>query len=214
MLSKLPGRKAKTLLIRLLVAAIATSAGSLTAQAAPDFSKEMILNDPAAPVSGNPQGDVTIVAFFDYNCPFCKKGSADLERFVKDDGNVRLVYKDWPILSEASTYGARAALAAKYQGKYDVVHTALMTIPGRRISEEEMRKAIAATDVDMARLDADMASHAAAIETILDRNLAQADGLGLQGTPVYLIGSFMLPAALDYAAFQKLVAETRDAKAK
>jgi protein-disulfide isomerase len=71
---------------------------------------------------GNPKGDGTIVAFLDYNCPFCEKSEPDLERIVKEDGRVRLVYKDWPALTEASIYGAQLALAAKYQGEYDLAH--------------------------------------------------------------------------------------------
>lgn len=77
---------------------------------------------------GNPKGNITIVTFFDYNCPYCKKAEPDLERVVKEDGQIRLVYKDWPILTKASVYGAQMALAAKYQGKYDAVHAALMAI--------------------------------------------------------------------------------------
>ena len=177
--------------------------------AAEDLSKEMILNDPAAPVAGNPAGDVTIVAFLDYNCPFCKKAAPDLERAVKQDGRVRLVYKDWPILSEASKYGARAALAAKYQGKYQEVHNALLAVPGRKITEDQMREAISKSAVDLTRMERDMKAHAAEIDTVLDRNLAQADGLGLQGTPVFLIGSFMVPSVLSYEEFQKVIAEAR-----
>ena len=100
-----------------------------------------ILNDPEAPVSGNPKGDVTIVAFLDYNCPFCKKAEPDLLRLVKADGRIRLVHKDWPILGDASVYGAQLALAAKYQGRYDEVHRALMGIPGRKIPKERMLEA-------------------------------------------------------------------------
>src|ERR1700730_8808155 len=82
------------------------------------ISKEMVLNDPDAPVGGNPKGDVTIVAYLDYNCPFCKKSAPDLDRIVKEDGKIRLVYKDWPILGPTSPYSAQLALAAMYQGKY------------------------------------------------------------------------------------------------
>ena len=168
-----------------------------------------ILNDPEAPTSGNPAGDVTIVAYTDYNCPFCKKSSPDLERLVKTDGKIRLVYKDWPILSPASVYAAQMALAAKYQGGYDRVHLALMNIPGRRITSEQMLDAIKASGVDMARLDADLKEHADDIAALLKRNLAQADSMGLQGTPVYLIGPFKIAEALDYAGFKKAVSETR-----
>ena len=108
------------------------------------IDQNAILNDPEAPVSGNPKGDLTIVAFLDYNCPFCKKAEPDLIRLVKADGRIRLVHKDWPILGDASVYGAQLALAARYQGRYDDVHRALMGIPGRKIPKERMLEAVSA----------------------------------------------------------------------
>lgn len=167
-----------------------------------------ILNDPDAPVGGNQKGDVTIVAFLDYNCPFCKKSAPDLERIISDDGKIRLVYKDWPILTEASVYGAQLALAAKYQGKYETAHRALMGIPGLRIGRETMTEAVLASGVARDRLNLDLAAHAAEIEALLKRNLAQADALGLQGTPTYLVGPFKT-STLDYAGFKKVVSDAR-----
>ncbi|MDQ0512996.1 DsbA family protein [Ancylobacter amanitiformis] len=169
---------------------------------------DAILRDPAAPTAGNPKGDVTVVAFLDYNCPYCKKSAPDLERAVREDGRIRLVYKDWPILTEASVYGAQMALAAKYQGGYDKVHHALMAIPGRGVSEEQMLKAIQGSGIDLARLDADLQAHAKDIGTLLKRNLAQAESIGLQGTPTYLIGPFRT-STLDYAGFKEAFAEAR-----
>ncbi|MBN9245014.1 MAG: DsbA family protein [Mesorhizobium sp.] len=173
-----------------------------------DVSKEMILNDPAAPVGGDPKGDVTIVAFLDYNCPFCKKSAPDLDRAVKEDGEVRLVYKDWPVIRPTSIDGAKLALAAKYQGKYDGAHHALMAIPGSGVSKEKMRKALQAAGIDMRRLDADMKAKSAEIESIIKRNMAQADALGLTGTPTYLIGPFMT-STLDYKGFKQVIADAR-----
>jgi protein-disulfide isomerase len=170
---------------------------------------DAILNDPEAPVAGNPKGDVTIVAFLDYNCPFCKRATPDLDKFIHADGNVRLVYKDWPILTKASVYGAKLALAAKYQGMYDAAHAALMAIPGRSISEEAMLEAVRTSGLDMSRLDADLQAHGSDIAALLKRNLAEADSLGLQGTPVFLIGPFKVAATLDYGGFAKTVAEVR-----
>lgn len=97
-----------------------------------------VLNDPEAPTGGNPKGDVTIVAFFDYNCPYCKTSAADLARVVKEDGKIRLVYKDWPILTESSVQGAQFALAANYRGKYETAHHALMGISGRGVTGDTM----------------------------------------------------------------------------
>lgn len=167
-----------------------------------------ILRDPAAPTFGNPDGDVTIVAFLDYNCPFCKKSAPDLARVVKEDGHIRLVYKDWPVLTEASVYGAQLALAATYQGRYEIVHNALMSIPGRRIDEPTMLKAVAGSGVDLDRLMADLKAHIGDIGALLKRNAAQADSLGLSGTPTYLVGP-LLASTLDYASFKRAVAEAR-----
>lgn len=191
-----------------------TLAGGLAAGAiafradAQGIDVQGILRDPAAPTAGNPKGDVTVVAFLDYNCPFCKKSAPDLERAVREDGNIRLVYKDWPILTEASVYGAQMALAAKYQGGYEKVHRALMAIPDRRVSNERMAQAIRQSGIDLARLDADLKAHAGDITALLRRNLAQAESLGLQGTPTYLIGPFRT-STLDYAGFKQAFAEAR-----
>lgn len=170
---------------------------------------DAILHDPETPTSGNPKGNLTIVTFFDYNCPFCKRAEPDLERVVREDGNIRLVYKDWPILTKASVYGAQMALAARYQGKYQQVHDALMAIPGMKIPQEQMLAAIKASSVDMSRLDADLKAHAEEITALLQRNVMQADSMGLQGTPVYLVGPFKVAQALDYAGFRKVVAQAR-----
>jgi protein-disulfide isomerase len=179
--------------------------GSSLAQ---EIDVEAILNDPEAPTAGNPKGDVTIVAFLDYNCPFCKASAPVLERVVREDGKVRLVYKDWPVITEASVYGARLALAAHYQGKYEVAHKALMAIRGGKVSREKMLDAVKATGLDMARLDADLAAKGDKILALLKRNLAQADSLGLQGTPVYLVGPFRT-STLDYAGFKQVISDAR-----
>ena len=174
-----------------------------------DTSSEAILNDPSAPIGGNPKGNLTIVTFFDYNCPFCKKAEPDLERVVKEDGQIRLVYKDWPILTKASVYGARMALSAKYQGKYDAVHSALMAIPGPKIPEDQMLVAIQQSGVDMQLLEADLQKHADEIDAILKKHLAQAESLDLRGTPAYLVGRFRVASALTYVQFKQAVADAR-----
>ena len=174
-----------------------------------DTSAEAIQTDPATPTAGNPKGDLTIVTFFDYNCPFCKKAEPALEQVVEEDGHIRLVYKDWPILTKASVYGAQLALAAKYQGKYAAVHAALMSIPGPKIPEDQMLAAIRKSGVDMDKLDADLKAHGDEITALLRRNLAQADSLGLQGTPAYLVGHYRVTSALTYDGFKRAVADAR-----
>ncbi|GGA86188.1 hypothetical protein GCM10011491_12240 [Brucella endophytica] len=123
------------------LAAIASTGVTAQARAANDTSLEMILNDPQAPVGGNPLGNLTIVSFFDYNCPYCKRTVAPLDAVMKSDGQIRHVYKDWPILTEASVYGAKLALAAQYQGRYEMAHRALMDIPGGKVPQQKMRQA-------------------------------------------------------------------------
>ena len=187
--------------------------GLLISPAAAKLGKvdvDQILNDPEAPVAGNPEGDVTIVAFLDYNCPYCKGTAADLKRIVATDGKIRLVYKDWPVLAVSSIYGARLALAARYQGKYQAAHDALMAIRGRSAKDEAMREVVEAAGVDVARLDRDRAVHGSAIDALIKRNKAQAGALGLQGTPVYLIGPYLVAQALNYEGFTEVVADFRE----
>ncbi|WP_374761586.1 DsbA family protein [Bradyrhizobium betae] len=179
-----------------------------------DVSREAILFDPATPTAGNPKGDLTIVVFFDYNCPYCKQSEPELTRLVKTDGKIRLVYKDWPILTPDSIKGAQWALAAKYQGRYDDAHLAMMAIPGTKIPAARMREAIAKSGVDMDRLDADLQTSGDDITKLLRRNLAQADSLGLQGTPAYIVGDYRVTQALNYEGFKRVAADARARAAK
>ncbi len=174
-----------------------------------EISKDDILYDPAAPTAGNPDGDLTIVDFFDYNCPFCKKAAQNLERAVKADGKIRLVYKDWPILGPTSIIGARLALAAKYQGKYLDVHHALMNIPGEGVPQERMIEEVGKTGVDMTQLDADINGHAEEIGKLIKRNLAIAAAIGLLGTPGFLVGPYKVNQALTYEGFVRVAADAR-----
>lgn len=174
-----------------------------------EITRDMILNDPDAPVAGNPTGDLTIVDFFDYNCPYCKMAAKSLEKLVKVDGNIRLVYKDWPVLAETSIVGARLALAAKYQDQYLPVHHALMDIPGYGISRDQMLDAVRKTGVDQPRLDADIVAHADDILRLIKRNLTIAEAIGLQGTPGFLVGAYRVNQALTYDGFVRVVADAR-----
>lgn len=178
----------------------------------PALAQATIPVDPETPIGGNPKGDVTIIAFLDYNCPFCKKSAPDLARIVQTDGNIRLVYKDWPVLAPTSVYGAQLALASKYQGKYETVHKALMDIPGHGIPKEKMLEAVKNSGVDLPRLQADLTAHGKDISALLQRTLALAEVLGFQGTPTYIIGPF-IESTLDYDGFKQVVADAR-ARAK
>src|SRR5260370_3224545 len=178
-----------------------------------EVKRDMILNDAEASVAGNPNGDLTIVDFFDYNCPYCKKAATSLEKIVKADGNIRLVYKDWPILHETSIVGARLALAAKYQDRYLPAHHALVDIPGYGVSQDHMLDAVRTTRLDQARLDADLTAHADNILRLIKRNLTISEAIGLQGTPGFLVGAYKVNEALTYEWFVRVVADAR-ARAK
>jgi protein-disulfide isomerase len=182
---------------------------TLARSAENEVTRDMILADPEAPTGGNPDGDLTIVDFFDYNCPFCKKAATHLERLVKTDGKIKLIYKDWPILTETSIVGAQLALGAKYQGKYLEVHHALMNIPGYGIPREQMIDAVRKSGIDLARLDADVQSNAGAIGGLIKRNLTIAEAIGLQGTPGFLVRPYKVNEALTYEGFQHVVADAR-----
>ncbi|MGV2980503.1 DsbA family protein [Camelimonas sp. ID_303_24] len=173
-----------------------------------EVTKEMILNDPDAPVGGNPKGDVTIVNFTDYNCPYCKKVAPVLARVIREDGKIRHVYKDWPVIRPTSIAGAQLALAAKYQGRYETAHEALMKVPGSGVTREQMRAALQAAGIDMQRLDSDLSARGAEIDALIKRNMAQGDALGLTGTPSFLIGPFRA-SALDYQSFRQAIADAR-----
>lgn len=175
----------------------------------PDLTREAILNDPQAPVGGDPKGDVTIVAFFDYNCIYCMKSHPDFIKLVESDRRIRVVYKDWPIFGDISVYAAKVALAANLQGKYLAVHDALLGTGKRKSSKDQVHDIALGAGVDMARLDADLIDHSAEIETLLKRNDKQATGMGFAGTPVFLIGPFLIASPLDLPGFRQVVSDAR-----
>jgi len=182
------------------------------AQSADPLSRDSILRDPATPVAGNPKGDLTIVEWFDYQCPYCKKMNPDLLKAVKADGHIRLVFKDWPVFGDVSVRAARLVLAAKYQGKYVQAHDALMAIRGK-LSADKIMPTLAKTGVDTARAERDLATHQKAIDGLLARNQQQALGLGFQGTPGFVIGHYRVPGAFNAATLQTIIKDARAALA-
>jgi len=192
-----------------LAAATALLLGPHSAVAKDDpLSREAMYSDPDAPVSGNPNGDVTIVAFLDYNCPYCKTSVGDLKRIIKDDGKIRLIYKEWPILGNTSKLASKLALAANYQGKYEAAHEALMRSVNHSSTRAQLLKALGNAGIDTKQLEADLAAHAKDIDAALARNTAQGDIVGFQGAPTYLIGP-LVTSTLDYKGFKRAVADAR-----
>jgi len=198
-------------LLALIVFAFAALPCAAATESTQNFI-DSVLNDPAAPIAGNPKGDVVIVAFLDYNCPYCRRATPILDRLVANDPNVKLVYKDWPILAPSSIVAAKVALAANYQGKYQAAHDALMAIKLRPATQDLIKQAVAKAGVDLKRLDKDLAAHNDAISALLQRNNDQANALHLQGTPVFLVGPYLIFGALDEANLKSLVTKLHAAK--
>jgi protein-disulfide isomerase len=176
------------------------------------LTEALVLRDPEIPAAGNVDGDINIVEWFDYNCPYCRKIDPELRQVVQDDGKVRLVLKDWPILGEVSKIAARMALAAKYQDKFIRAHDAMIGVSSR-LTEPRIRELLAGAGVDMDRLNRDLTTNAKAIDTILARNNAQAEAFGFRGTPSFIVGKFRVPGVLTMAEFEMVIADARKAKA-
>lgn len=170
-----------------------------------DRRKE-IFDDPATPVGGNPQGDVTVVEFFDYRCPYCKQVLPSLQALLKEDHKLRFVYKEFPVLGPVSIVAARAALAAQRQGKYEAFHTAMMATKGQ-ITDDTVYKVAASVGLDVDRLKQDMA--APEIAQAIKGNLALAEALNIRGTPGFIIGDKIVPGALDLDTLKDMIAEAR-----
>lgn len=167
-------------------ATLAFSGGESFAQRVPSVAD--VLYDKEIPVLGNPNGDVTIVEYFDYQCPYCKKGHAELMRVVEKDGNVRLVLKDWIIFGDNSAYPARLVLAAEKTGNYVKAMEAMMLTPGR-LAREQTDAALKKAGLDPNRLEADYKADAARIDGILARNMEQGEAFNFSGTPSFVIGT-------------------------
>ena len=206
-----PGLAAAMLVVTALAFESAQTAPAQEQVAVSDvLSKDAVLRDADNPVLGNPKGDITIVEYFDYQCPYCKKLSPVLDQVIKDDKNVRLVLKDWPILGDPSGYAARLVLAAKYQNKYEAAHRALIVKVGR-LTEAVIDEALTQAGVDVARAKADLATNKASIDALLKRNSAQAQEFGFHGTPAVLVGSFRVPGGLTAEQFKLAIADARKA---
>ena len=175
------------------------------------LTEALVLRDPDVPVIGNPKGDISIVEWYDYNCPYCRKVAPELRQVVEDDGKVRLVLKDWPILGEVSKLSARLVLAAKYQDKFLPAHEALIGVSSR-LTEPRVRELLAGAGVDMDRLNKALETNAKAIDAILARNNEQATAFEFRGTPSFIVGKYRVPGVLSMNEFEQVIADARKAK--
>ncbi len=168
--------------------------------------RDRLERDPNSPVGGNPDGDVTIVEFFDYRCPYCKRVAPTVRELLERDGNIRLVYKEWPILGPDSEFAARAALAARKQGKYLEFHDRIMA--QERVDETSVLAAARELGLDVERLRADMRSPET--ERHLAETMELAERLGITGTPAFVVGEELIPGMADRATLEQLVARARE----
>jgi protein-disulfide isomerase len=177
-------------------------------KAAPEVVAALAQN-PTVPAAGAKEADVTIVEFFDYNCPFCKKTAPELQKFLRTDHKVRIVYKEWPIFGDVSEYAARSALAAHWQGKFLVAHEALISAPNDLDEHSQVDGVLKSAGVDLTQLARDRSAHAAEITAILARNSKEAASLGFRGTPGFVVGRQLVPLALTVPALQQLTQSAR-----
>ena len=176
------------------------------------LTEALVLRDPDIPVAGNADGDITIVEYFDYQCPYCRKIEPELRQVVQDDGKVRLIWKDWPILGPVSVIASRMALASRYQDKYIQAHEALIGVSSK-LTEPRISELLAGAGIDVDRCKRDLATNAKAIDAIVARNNDQASAFGFKGTPSFIVGKFRVPGMLTMAEFERVIADARKAAA-
>mgnify|MGYP001825410141 CR=1 FL=1 len=167
--------------------------------------RDQMENDPASPVGGNPQGDVTIVEFFDYRCTYCKAVAPDVAKLLESDGNIRMVYKEWPILGPESEFASRAALAAHMQDKYFEFHDVVMS--QKQVNEASVISAAEELGIDIGRLRADM--DAPEVKEQISATMSLANAIGINGTPAFAIGDQLARGAISLSQMRELVDQAR-----
>lgn len=178
----------------------AAQAAEKSKAAVQSLAKEL-LQAPLSPVLGNPKADVTIVEFFDFRCGYCKRVAPVVQEILKTDPNVRVVFKQLPVLGQDSTYAAKAALAAHKQGKYEAFHNAL--IEEKALEEKTVLALAQKLNLDVIKLQMDIASDEVKHE--IEANLKLAEPLGINGTPGFVIGDNIAPGAMDIDGMRNFV---------
>ena len=168
--------------------------------------KQRIQNDPNDPVAGNPDGDVTVVEFFDYRCGYCKASLEMVMALIRDDPNVRVVFKEFPILGPQSSRAAQVALAAERQGRYLDLHYALMSARGQ-FDDQQIFDIAAEIGLDIDQLAVDL--ELPEISAHVERNKALARSLGIEGTPTFIVDEQIFRGAIDADTLRAAVAEAR-----
>lgn len=205
-------------LASLSVVTFGDTSPALAAQQTPEEAKiekfrQGFLDDEIAPTI-RPKGyDVTIVEYMDYQCPFCRASLQPIKQLLAQDKKVRIIFRDWPIFGPASERAARLAIASQWQGKHTAFHDALMTTP-QPLTELKIKAAAKKAGVDWPRLEKDLKTRASDVEALLKRNNDQAEALGLEGTPGFIIGDVLSFGGMNLAALQKAVKSARQSSGK
>ena len=161
---------------------------------------------PMSPVSGNPKGDVTLVEFFDYQCGYCKRSLKSVRDLLEADRQLRIVWKEFPILGPVSRFAARAAMASKKQGRYLEFHVAVMGSRGK-LTEDRVMAIAGSVGLDVQRLHRDMEDPA--IKNYLDEANPLAQVLCIRGTPAFVIGDTLVLGTVDGVRLKELIARAR-----
>lgn len=173
--------------------------------------QQALLTNPGTPIVGAQKPDVTVVEYFDYNCPYCKKLVPTLQALLAQDPKIGIVYKEWPILGPVSQYAAAAALAAGWQGKYLAAHDALIAGP-RLSANAQVDALLQKAGVDLSALTKDRTQHAKEIQALLARNDEEAHALSLDGTPGLVVGRLRVPGIVGPDDLKKMIAQSRLSK--
>ena len=193
--------------------AILLGRGGTTETGTAEMTIEDILHDPDNPVLGNPNGELTIVEYFDYQCPYCRKLAPELRAVVKEDGKVRLVSKDWAILGPVSVYAAGLVLATRYQNKFIEAQDALISL-NTKLTEQVARDTLAKAGINVDRTLADLQTNRDAIVAKLKQIDKQATAFGFRGTPSFIVGKFRIPGPISKEHFKLAIADARKVAAE
>jgi len=172
------------------------------------LTEEEVFRDPDAPVLGNPKGDVTIVEFFDYQCPYCKKSHPDVESVVAEDGDVRLIMKDWPVFGDVSVFASQAVLGANELGSYKQAMEALMATPAS-LSEGDVKRLLTSAGLDLSKVAEAVRRNDKKISNLLTRNYNQATALNFAGTPSFVIGKMTYSGVLGKDQLRDAIRQAR-----
>lgn len=167
-----------------------------------------IYNDPANIVLGNPEGDVTLVEMFDYNCGYCRQVLPDVMALVEEDPGLRVILKEFPILSQGSVDAARVGvLVNKQDVDYARFHTALFSARGAVTGETALA---AAETLGLSRVMIELDMNTDDVTAALQRNYTLAQGLGISGTPAFIIGNEVIPGAVGKDELTRRIASMRE----